>query len=226
VIHNPAATRSSLSDLSEIRHIVLVEGSDDASIVHLILEGMLDTPLVYVVGGEPNFRQVISLLKDLRGFSSVKSISIVRDANGDPQAKIASCRDIFQSQQLAAPNRPLEVAEGNLRTGIVLMPAVGQGSLESVLLDAYPAPDHPNHARAFVSAIDSDDPGAGAWTQGQAAKRLLRALLGIGSKRLGIDLNSIVPRAACGGLWSIDATAFEPYRTYFSALQEASSAQD
>lgn len=101
------------------------------------------------------------------------------------------------------------------------MPSVGEGSLESVLLDAYPVPDHPAHARAFVSAIDHDDPQADQWTRGQAAKRLLRALLGVGSKRLGIDVNSIVPNAVHHGIWGVGHRAFEAYRSYFSSLDEA-----
>ncbi len=150
-------------------------------------------------------------------------MTIVRDANGDPGGKITSCKAILDSQDLSVPDDPLLPTDATPRTGIVLMPPTGEGSVESVLLDAYPAAEHPAHARAFVAAIDNDDPGAHGWTQGQSAKRLLRALLAVGSKRLGIKLNSIVPNAVQAGLWDVEHPSFEVYRSYFSSLDAKGS---
>ena len=217
-IHNPEKQGAHLAGLEGTRHIIAVEGADDAAVTEFLARGTVDDALIYVAGGETKLSRVISLLMDLRGSEDLESITIMRDANGDPEAKNASSIAIFRSLGLHAPQSAFVLGPGRPKAGILLMPPSGTGCLESVLLDAYPRMEDRDHARAFAKAIDQGDPTASQWTISQTAKREMRALLGVGSKRLDLKWNTIIPRASRQGLWRPEHPAFRPYLEYFSSL--------
>lgn len=124
--------------------VVLVEGKDevnffDALLTHL---GVSDVG-VREVGGRDRFPEQFAAFRNDPGFGRVRALAIVRDADFDPAATLASVRDLLGRHSLPCPRESAAfAAEGGRSVGVYIMPGESEhGMLEDLCLKT--VGDHP-----------------------------------------------------------------------------------
>lgn len=144
-------------------HLILCEGRDakEFLIAFLNCEALAGTPVfskdiqVMDFGGNEQLAQHISILKNMEGFESVKSLVIVRDAERNQEGAIDTLRATLKNCGLPVPEVPYQIAEGQIKTGYVLFPTcdadVRQGTLEDLCLSILAE----NNNEAILAEIDT-----------------------------------------------------------------------
>jgi hypothetical protein len=93
------------------------------------------------VSGKHGFRPHIEGLRQRAGFDTLAGLGIVRDADEDPQAALASLQDALASPKCRftwpVPAAPGIVASGDKNVGILILPGNNQpGALETLCLQS------------------------------------------------------------------------------------------
>ncbi|MBW1649371.1 MAG: hypothetical protein JRJ44_01585 [Deltaproteobacteria bacterium] len=119
-------------------NLLAVEGKDECNFFKALLE-YLDIKKVQLVdiGGKDKFADEFGYLYGRAGFSSVKQIGFVRDAEEKPaQSAFQSICGILKKKGLPAPDKPNQVIEKQgLKIGVYIMPDnKGTGMLENLCL--------------------------------------------------------------------------------------------
>ena len=77
--------------------VVAVEGKDDVNFFDALLKYLEITDVeVRDVAGKENFRRKLPALVRMRGFSDVKVLVVVRDADNDANAAFESIRNLLK----------------------------------------------------------------------------------------------------------------------------------
>jgi hypothetical protein len=119
--------------------VLVVEGHDDEYFFNALLRhrGIAGVQVV-PIEGKPSYKEKIRMVTISPGFARrVASLGLVRDADGDPAATIASMQGAVAAAGLQAPPRALVAAHGNPRVTLMVLPGAGQkGALEDLCLCA------------------------------------------------------------------------------------------
>ena len=116
--------------------MLIVEGNDEKSffdelIKYLKLENIQTMP----IGGKTLLQPNLKALVRSAGFSNVKSIGIVRDADEDHDAAFQSVCSALNSSNLSKPDSPLNPKGNDPRINIFIMPGINlPGMLENLCI--------------------------------------------------------------------------------------------
>jgi hypothetical protein len=119
---------------------LLVEGKDEENFFHALLnELQIKDVQIISVSGKENFRKEYPAFVKQSGFTSVRTIGFVRDAEEHPaESSFASICSIIKKNTPAVivPEKPGEVKECNsYKTGIYIMPdCCSSGMLEDLCI--------------------------------------------------------------------------------------------
>ena len=120
----------------EQENLLIVEGNEeklffDEFIKYLKLENIQTMP----IGGKTFLQPNLKALVRSPGFSNVKSIGIVRDADGDHDAAFQSVCGALNSNNLSKPDSPLNQKGNNPKINIFIMPGINlTGMLEDLCI--------------------------------------------------------------------------------------------
>jgi len=120
------------------KHILLVEGEDeinffDSYLKHLSIENIQ----VIAVGGKSNFKNKIPELIRIPHFDEIEKIGLIRDADTDFDAALASIYDRLSDNDFSPIKQHNEFSKSNPSVGIFIMPGKNRdGELEDLCLEA------------------------------------------------------------------------------------------
>lgn len=117
--------------------LLLVEGDDDQNFFQKLMEEIsLDNIQIISMGGRENFRTAnIKSVINTPGFREVKSLGIVRDADGDANNIFNGICTILRGFNLPVPTQPMEIVNEDLRVGILIIPPDAEkGEIEDLCL--------------------------------------------------------------------------------------------
>jgi hypothetical protein len=139
--------------------LLVVEGIDEKNFFSCLLGQMeIDDFDVIDVGGVDQFKVKFPALRRATGFSELKSMAIVRDAENDATSAFLSIRNILKKEGLTPPDKPNQFSEDIPRIGVFIMPGdCNQGMIEDLCLRT--VKNHPalKCADAFIECISSLD---------------------------------------------------------------------
>jgi hypothetical protein len=117
--------------------VIITEGRDEQAMCEsaaaAVGAGDLD---ILNASGRHSLRATLSAVALDVGFSDVRSIGVIRDADNDEQASLRSVLDALRAAGMPAPSTSLEVAEdGTRRVVVLILPGGGsQGEIEDLCL--------------------------------------------------------------------------------------------
>ncbi|MBW1617038.1 MAG: hypothetical protein JRJ49_11055 [Deltaproteobacteria bacterium] len=120
------------------KSLLAVEGKDECNFFKALLKHLNIKHVQLVdIGGKDRFKAEFGYLYGREGFSSIKQIGFVRDAEEKPaQSAFQSICGILKKKGLPTPDKPNQVAETQgLKIGVYIMPDnKGAGMLENLCL--------------------------------------------------------------------------------------------
>lgn len=204
------------------KNIILVEGPDDADFFDGMAraEGRDQDIEIFVAGGKDKIRGLLRSLVGFRGFEDVMSVTLFRDANGDPDSAADSCRGAFGRASLNVPSVPLTLTTSVPSCGYGLTPHEGPGCLETLLLAGYPNDAILVIAHRYICDVDAADLATPeVFSLTDIEKRRLYPLLAVGMRNpRKVDPAINVRVAIQKQLWDWSHSVFEPYRMYLKNL--------
>lgn len=124
------------------RHLILVEGQDDrALLAAMIKHEELPGFQVHHMGGKSKWAVRVEVIVGQPEFqANVKTLGLMKDADEDPNAAWASCRDTLARSSLPVPVAVRRLAEGSPSTAIAIVPSrTGRGALEELCIESFDA---------------------------------------------------------------------------------------
>jgi hypothetical protein len=130
----------------ENSHLVICEGKDDKIFLETFFASLLQKHTIFSKfqifesNGVSKLKKVLKLILNAEGNKDIKSIIIVRDANGNFASACESVKNIFSELKLPtplAPNSPISI-ENNFITAFLIFPSCDgtpkNGSLEDLCI--------------------------------------------------------------------------------------------
>ncbi|MDJ0616994.1 MAG: hypothetical protein QNJ63_09645 [Calothrix sp. MO_192.B10] len=139
--------------------LLLVEGRDEVNFFDALLKHIkIQDIQVIEVGGKDKFKNEFPALLYASDFSKVKSYAIVRDADTNAGATLASIQKLLKDYNQPVPNQHGAVEDtGNLKVGIFIMPGnAEEGMLEDLCLETIQ--NHPvlNCTEKYLSCLETN----------------------------------------------------------------------
>lgn len=131
--------------------VLAVEGKDEVNFFGALLEYLeIAGSDIRDLGGKDKFKVKLPALVKTRGFSDVKVLAVIRDADKDADAAFDSVKNVLTKEGLEPPARMDRFSDGNPVIGIFIMPGDSdRGMLEDLCLRT--VKDHP--AMECVNAL-------------------------------------------------------------------------
>ena len=151
-------------------HLIICEGIDAKKYMMYFLEHLIkvneqfDTFQAIDVRGNEKFPEFFKTLPNMPKFSMVKSITIARDSEENPQGASQSLQASLKKGGFSVPTAPGNVAcpagkEHNVKVGYVLFPKINSGdtagTLEDLCLNTLASPDKDKILEITDCAIES-----------------------------------------------------------------------
>jgi len=117
--------------------LLLVEGNDDEGFFQKLIEVIkISNIQILSVGGKDGFRTSnLKSIKNMPGFRELRALGIVRDADENANDTFTSICTILRSANLPVPSQPMEIVDGTLRIGILIIPPhASKGKIENLCL--------------------------------------------------------------------------------------------
>ncbi len=116
--------------------LLVVEGKDEELFFSALCQHLgLNDIQVLPIGGKTQLRRNLDGLTKVTGFSEVKALGIIRDADNDPKAAFQSVCSALGSVGLPVPDQPLVPACGHPCVCVMILPdSQSTGALEDVCL--------------------------------------------------------------------------------------------
>jgi len=114
------------------RHLILVEGKDDRALLAAMIkhENLPGFQVHHMWGKSKWAAQVGVIVRQPEFQANVKTLGLVKDADEDPDAVWASCRDTLIRSSLPVPTAAVQLAEGHPSTAVMVIPSRdGRGAL-------------------------------------------------------------------------------------------------
>jgi len=130
----------------EYSNLLIVEGYDEKCFFEQLIK-YLDLHDIQIenVGGKNNFKNKLPVILKTPGFSNVKKLAIIRDADKDDTNAFSSIVNILkkvEEKELTLPKKKSSFSNGNPQIGIYIMPGnSNMGMLEDLCLET--VKDHP-----------------------------------------------------------------------------------
>jgi len=203
-------------DKMEIRKpkILLGEGKEEVFFFEALLDS-LDIADVQAehYGGKANLGGFLAALRSAPGFDAVKSIGVTRDADADASAAFASVKGALSTNELPAPDAPLEVRQcqdTGIRVSVFILPdSESAGMLESLCLSAISDRPEMDCVEQYFECVTD----ACGRTPARMAKARCHAWLATHE-----DPELRLGEAAQRGYWPLEAPAFGALREFLAAL--------
>ena len=125
------------------KKVLAVEGKDEVNFFDALLKYLEITGFeIRDVGGKSQFKDKLPALVKISGFSDVKALAVIRDADKDADAVFDSVRHVLTKEGLEPPALMNRFSDGNPVIGIFIMPGDSdRGMLEDLCLRT--VKDHP-----------------------------------------------------------------------------------
>jgi hypothetical protein len=119
-------------------NVLVVEGKEDSRFFGALIGYLgLNKIQVYETEGKSRLREKLAALAGAPGSADLLSVTVVRDADDDPNAAFQSVHDALAAAALPAPEHPLVPTGERPRVTVAIMPEPGaRGSLEDLCLKA------------------------------------------------------------------------------------------
>ena len=120
----------------QLSKVMLGEGQDEVYFFDALLRQLQITDIeVREVGGKEQFKNKLPALTRMTGFSDVKTLAVILDADDNVDAAFKRAVRILADENLEPPKQPNQFSEGNPRIGIFIMPDNSKkGMLEDLCL--------------------------------------------------------------------------------------------
>jgi hypothetical protein len=191
--------------------IVIVEGRDEVRLVESVARqhGRADLQ-VLSFDGVDNLRGYLKAIPSISGFTGVRSIGIICDAEGDAQARFQSVTDSLAAAGLPVPPQPLGEAPGPPRVVVLINPhGSSAGSLDDVCVQSVRTDRAMPCVDAYLDCL------VRVGIQGPQNRAKARAHAFIASRdRPDVSLGVALER----GYFPLADPAFEPVRRLLSSL--------
>jgi hypothetical protein len=137
--------------------VLVVEGRDDQSLFATLAAdaGIPDIQIIDAQG-KTNIAQRVKAITNTHGFELVRAFGIVRDADADAAAALASLQTALGNAGLPVPAEELTPAtQSGLTTAVLVLPGGGApGELEDMCIDSLVAHPHWNCVEQYVDCIE------------------------------------------------------------------------
>lgn len=192
------------------KKLILVEGKDEELFFEEFIKYLQITDCqILTVKGKNNFKNILETIVNLRGFSMVKYLVIIADADNSALNSFIAIRNLFKGLNLPAPLQEGNfVQENGMHCGIFIMPEYpNNGMLENLCLETIDNPLVINCIDKFVECIENKP------------NNLAKMKMQIYLSTLDPIVNSI-GIAARKGYWNFNSTGFEKLKLFMSYLKE------
>lgn len=194
--------------------LVAVEGKDELRLLGALKDSLgVDNIEIRELGGKYSFRTKLKALRKTRGFSTVVSLGIMRDANSDASATFQSVCDALKDVRLPVPIQPLTPASGDRDEPQVIVLILPHGASEGMLEDICLQSVADDPAMPCVEGYFECLANELGKLPGSLSKAKLHAFL---SSRDQPDLR--LGNAAEAGHWPWTHQAFDQVREFLSLL--------
>lgn len=193
--------------------LVLVEGLDDRALLKTVLEYLgLGEVTVLDMKGKDNWPRRLRTVAEGPDFrQNVRSIGLVRDADGSPASAFESCAASIRSVDFPVPSKVETVAiDGDRRAGVFIMPGGAEsGAIENLLLRASD-PTRVVVVEEYLDKVSAVTAGNGPRNRSKGEIQALMAGLEESPTTLRVALRQ--------GIWSMDHAAFDSLRRFLTDL--------
>ena len=191
-------------------HLVVVEGTDDKHFFEALLSHVgVKGAQVRTVQGKDNFKNEVPALVKSVGFRSVRTLTIVRDADENADGAFSSATALLRHLDLPYPRSRNSWAGGTPRVGVYVMPGDFEtGMLEDLFVLSLSDDQKIQCVEAFQGCVEQlgDPPRNPAKSKAQS----ILATMPEYTQSIGI--------AAKKGYWDLDASCIEGLRKFLSEL--------
>ena len=113
---------------------LLVEGRDYVHFVSaLTKEHSIATPQLQNFGGVNELSSYLTAFVRTAGFETVERLGVLRDAEGSSRSAFQSVQGSLEAAGLVVPKKPSHLEPGQPAVGVLIVPADGDGMLETLL---------------------------------------------------------------------------------------------
>lgn len=192
--------------------LLVGEGKDEERFFQALLARLGRTDVqIESFGGKPNLESYLGGLRIRTGFSNLRCLGVVLDADEDPQAALQKIQGALKAVGLPAPGIASGISAGLLRTEALILPSgTDRGMLEDLCLAALSEDPVLGCINAYFDCVEKTRPPLPR----QLSKARLKTWL---ASREPPDLNSL-GIAAEKGWFDWNHAAFNPLRQFVQAL--------
>jgi len=202
---------------AEIRSasLVVVEGKDDRDfLIALTRHLALGDIQIEAMGGISKLPATLGAFRNAHDWDTLKSLAVVRDANGNPEGALQSVRNTLVSLDLAAPDRHGDFARGRPATGIFILPdGSSRGTLETLLCSTFSETEVGRCVESFLRCAEQ----AGCKPASSDKSRVQSFLAVTGGGRY-----ASVGVAARARRWDLDHPALDDLRGFLLRMASSS----
>lgn len=110
--------------------VLAVEGLDEVNFFKALIEKLGYPEIdIFDIGGQSQFKKKLPTFVSMSGFSKVKSLGIIRDAENDKDSTFKSVQSTLRKCKLPVPNEPYVFSEGLPKIGVYIMPGTSEGRM-------------------------------------------------------------------------------------------------
>ena len=205
---------------------LLVEGRDERSFFEAFLDHLQIADVqLQVLDGKDRLRESLEVLAGATGFRTVKSIGIVRDADGSAAAAFQSIQTSLRNvnrvvrtwsgAEFPVPDHPEQRAGAGLSVSALILPGDGEkGMLETLLCRTFAGAEMECCIDAFLRC--AEESGSPIHRRDKS-----RAHAWLATRQ---DPHVSVGHAARKGYWDFEHEAFDGVRRFLRALAQDRSA--
>lgn len=214
----PAAARGSEEDLRRpilLDIVLVVEGRDMKEFFVALLKEMDLNERIDIrnAGSKDNIGSFLQALTVASGFDRVKTLGVVRDADGPPASAFANVRTALRNARLPAPDKPLQVKKKKPAVSVMILPAPDRaGMLETLCWEAVNLRPEIPCITAFLDCVKK----ATGHPARNPEKSRFHAYIAVQDKP-GLKLGE----AASAGYFPWNSSVFDQLKSFLTALVPA-----
>jgi hypothetical protein len=193
--------------------VILTEGDDDKQFLEQLCDylKLIDKPQIVISKGTPQILSYIGVLKKTTGFSRIKKLAIIRDADDDLQAAFESIRNALTRTELPPPNSPGEFTDTSPQIGVFIFPNNADGgTIESLCLSTVEKDPAFRCVKSFTDCVESLNERPKNLAKSQALVFLATKPKFCNNPGLG----------AAKGYWDFASTKMNPLKNFMKHLAD------
>ncbi|MXZ83133.1 MAG: hypothetical protein F4Z10_05490 [Synechococcus sp. SB0666_bin_14] len=199
--------------------LLLVEGNDSRNFFEAMRDHLSLSHQLQIInfGGIKQLKNTLLGLRGASGFTDIKSIGIIRDAETNPTGAFQSVQASLRRAKLPIPANPEQLScDGQPAVGVLILPGQGKpGMLETLLCKTFADAPECRCIDVFFKCVEE-------LRQGRTAKRpdKARAQAFIATQP---DPHVSVGVAARKRYWNLDHQALAPVRDFLKSVAAAAN---